>query len=267
MSWQCPDKSPGKGKKRDEPKGGKPSGSKNREKSPKGKGKGKGKTDKGKGGKPKGKSKSKGKPKGRAVEDEQSDQVMALRFHHLSGLGPGTRTNEPNEAEPLRLTMTNGEIERLNQSSSRNSSFAWLIDSGATCHMLSESALGSYEVVKEHSGPLPVLMSASDTPMECVKLVDIRVKFGKLGLLVLQQVLVCKIGFNVISSWQASLSGWNTWLTSEPGASCLVKQTDRGSSMWRSIKEERKGIHPSRGGLHMTTRWKWIRCRRRRRPT
>ena len=86
--------------------------------------------------------KNKGEPKGRAVEDEQSDQVMAMRSHHLSGLGPGTRTNEPNEAEPPRLTMTNGEIERLNQSSSRNSSFAWLIDSGATCHVLSESALG-----------------------------------------------------------------------------------------------------------------------------
>ena len=98
--------------------------------------------------------------------------------------------------------------------------------------MLSESALGFYEVVKEHSGPLPVLMSESDTPMECVKLVDMRVKFGKLGPVVLQQVLVCKIGFNAISSWQASLSGWNTWLTSEPGASCLVKQTERGSSMW-----------------------------------
>ena len=238
MSWQCPDKSSGKGKKRDEPKGGKPSGSKNREKSPKGKGKGKGKTDKGKGGKPKGKPKNKGKPKGRAVEDEQSDQVMAMRSHHLSGLGPGTRTNEPNEAEPPRLTMTNGEIERLNQSSSRNSSFAWLIDSGATCHVLSESALGFYEVVKEHSGPLPVLMSASDTPMECVKLVDIRVKFGKLGPVVLQQVLVCKIGFNVVSSWQASLSGWNTWLTSEPGASCLVKQTERGSSMWVPLVRE-----------------------------
>ena len=68
-----------------------------------------------------------------------------------------------------------------------------------TCYVLSESALGFYKVVKKHLGPLPVLISASDTPMECVKLVDIRVKFGKLGSVVLQQVLVCKIGSNVIS--------------------------------------------------------------------
>ena len=84
-------------------------------------------------------------------------------------------------------------------------------------------ALGCYEVVKEHSGPLPVLMSASDTEMECLGLVDIRVKFGKQGPVVLQQVLVCRIGFNVISSWQASRSGWCSWFTAAPGESCLVK--------------------------------------------
>ena len=64
--------------------------------------------------------------------------------------------------------MTDQEVEKLNQSSSRNSHFAWLVDSGATCHVLSYDALGCYEVVKEHSGPLPVLMSASDTEMECL---------------------------------------------------------------------------------------------------
>ena len=116
--------------------------------------------------------------------------------------------NPLDDAEPPRLTMTDKEIEKLNQSSSRNSHFAWLVDSGATCHVLSHDALGCYEVVKEHSGPLPVLMSASDTEMECTKLVHIRVKLGKLGPLVLQRVLVCRIGFNVISSWQASMFGW-----------------------------------------------------------
>ena len=107
----------------------------------------------------------------------------------------------PNPEPETRLTMTDREIQRLNQSSVMNSHFAWL-DSGATCHVLAHDALGCYEVVKEHSGPLPVLMIASDTPMECTKLVqvDIRVKLGKLGPLVLQRVLVCHIGFNVISS-------------------------------------------------------------------
>ena len=48
----------------------------------------------------------------------------------------------------------------------------------------------------------------SDTAMECLKVVDIRVKFGKLSPVILQDVLVCKIGFNVVSPWQASMNGW-----------------------------------------------------------
>ena len=173
------------------------------------------------------------------MEDEPGEQVMALSCHLRTARDPGTRSTEPNsEPEPPRLTMTNSEIERLNQSSVMNSNFTWLIDSGATCHVLSNDALGFYEVVKEHSGPLPVLMSASETPMECTKLVDVRVKFGKLAPVVLQRVLVCKIGFNVISSWQAAASGWNTWLTSSPEESCLIKYTERGSSIWVPLVRE-----------------------------
>ena len=237
-SWQCPDKGKGKGKKG----GGKPSGGNagapKGEKGEKGKGKGK-KGEKGKGKAKGGKPKGKAKAKGRAVEDESGEQVMALRSRLRALNDPGRRNTEPNpEPEPPRLTMTKGEIERLNQSSVMNSNFTWLIDSGATCHVLCADSLSHYEVVKEHSGPLPVLLSASETPMECTKLVDIRVKFGKLAPVVLQRVLVCKIGFNVISSWQAALSGWNTWLTSEPEESCLIKYTDRGSSMWVPLVRE-----------------------------
>ncbi|CAE7837055.1 unnamed protein product [Symbiodinium sp. CCMP2592] len=237
-SWQCPDPPKGgKGKGKDKGKGGKPSGG-GRGGEPKGKGKGGKKGEKGKDkGKPK--AKPKAKSKGRAVEDEPSEQVMALRFHRLRGMRPGKAIkNEPNDAEPPRLTMTDKEVEKLNQSSSRNSHFAWLVDSGATCHVLSVASLGFYEVVKEHSGPLPVLMSASDTEMECLGLVDIRVKFGKLGPVVLQKVLVCQIGFNVISSWQASLSGWCSWFTATPGESCLMKYNGKGSWVWVPLETE-----------------------------
>ena len=89
-------------KKRDEPKGRKPSGSRIERRAPKKKRKQREDRQR-KGWKAQGEAKNKGKPKGRAVEDGQSDQVMAMRSHHLSGLGPGTRTNELNEAEPLVL--------------------------------------------------------------------------------------------------------------------------------------------------------------------
>ena len=53
---------------------------------------------------------------------------MALRSYYLSDLGPGTRTNKPNEAEPPRLSMTNGD-QATEPVVLRNSSFAWLINS------------------------------------------------------------------------------------------------------------------------------------------
>ncbi|CAE7217567.1 unnamed protein product [Symbiodinium sp. CCMP2592] len=170
----------------------------------------------------------------REIKQSEMSAPVASR-----GMRPGKAVkNEPNDAEPPRLTMTDKEVEKLNQSSSRNSHFAWLVDSGATCHVLSVASLSFYEVVKEHSGPLPVLMSASDTEMECLGLVDIRVKFGRLGPVVLQKVLVCQIGFNVISSWQASLSGWCSWFTATPGESCLMKQNGKGSWVWVPLETE-----------------------------
>ncbi|CAE7840586.1 GIP [Symbiodinium sp. CCMP2592] len=173
-----------------------------------------------------------------AVRDEAL-KLPARARTYKRGMRPGKAVkNEPNDAEPPRLTMTDKEVEKLNQSSSRNSHFAWLVDSGATCHVLSVASLSFYEVVKEHSGPLPVLMSASDTEMECLGLVDIRVKFGRLGPVVLQKVLVCQIGFNVISSWQASLSGWCSWFTATPGESCLMKQNGKGSWVWVPLETE-----------------------------
>ena len=93
-----------------------------------------------------------------------------------------------------------------------------------------------YEVVREHSGPLPTLLSASDTAVECLKVVDIRVKFGKLSPVILQDVLVCKIGFNVVSPWQASMNGWDTFLT-QGSDSCLFKVTSKGT-IWVSLVRE-----------------------------
>ena len=102
--------------------------------------------------------------------------------------------------------------------------------------MLSDQALPLYEVVREHLGPLPTLLSASDTAMECLKVVDIRVKFGKLSPVILQDVLVCKIGFNVVSPWQASMNGWDTFLT-QGSDICLSKVTSKGT-IWVALGRE-----------------------------
>ena len=142
-----------------------------------------------KGGKPKSKAKAKAKPKAkgkgkaRAAGEEDSEQVMALSGSLRAA------TNEPNasssSSEPLkpfeagRLSMSDAEVEKLRQSSSsRISHYAWLVDSGATCHILSAEALQFYEVVREHTGSLPTLSDAQNNTIETVKLVDLRIKFG-----------------------------------------------------------------------------------------
>ena len=134
--------------------------------------------------------------------------------------------------------MSSEQMEKLRASNPSISHYAWLVDSGATCHALSDQALSLYEVVREHSGPLPTLLSASDTAMECLKVVDIRVKFGKLNPVILQDVLVCKIGFNVVSPWQASMNGWDTFLT-QGSDSCLSKVTSKGTIWVPLVREAR----------------------------
>ena len=147
----------------------------------KAKGKGKGKDADGPAPKPKSKPKPKPKPRAksagrnRQLEDNAGEQVMSLRDHHLfaakSG-DPGSSSTEP-APEPSRLTMSSEQMEKLRASNPSISHYAWLVDSGATCHALSDQALSLYEVVREHSGPLPTLLSASDTAMECLKVVDL----------------------------------------------------------------------------------------------
>ena len=190
----------------------------------------------------KAKGKSKGQ-KGRAVEDESGEQVMSMTSvspHSLRAIDdPGTRSIEPNlnASKPNRLSIWRGEVAKLRQSnSSRINHYTWLIDSGATCRILSVNATECYEIVKHHEGPPPRLMDASDNEMSTISLVDVKVKFGKLGPVVLQNVIICDIGFNVLSPWQASLRGWGCWL-SGGNDSCLTKETAKGS-LWVPLAKE-----------------------------
>ena len=113
-----------------------------------------------------------------------------------------------------------------------------LVDSGATCHVLSVASLECYEVVKKHDGPPPKPIDASDNEMSTIGMVDVRVKIGKLGPVVLQNVVVCDIGVNFLSPWQAALRGWGCWL-SGGNDSCVIKETDRGSLWVPLVKKAR----------------------------
>ena len=117
------------------------------------------------------------------------------------------------------------------------SHFAWLINSGATCHTLSDQVLSLYEVVSEHS--------TSAHLAECQRLRHgvfeggrYQGKIGELSPVILQDVLVCKIGFNVVSPWQASMNGWDTFLT-QGSDSCLSKVRSKGTIWVPLVREAR----------------------------
>ena len=113
-----------------------------------------------------------------------------------------------------------------------------------------------YEIVKRHEGP-PRLVDASDNEMSTVSLVDVKVRFGKLGPVVLQNVIICDIGFCF-----ESLAGLLAWLSGR-NDSCLTKETAKGS-LWVPLAKE-----PGVGGLLLSQvhagkkllnprQWKWI---------
>ena len=77
-----------------------------------------------------------------ATEDNAGEQAMSFRDHRLfaakSG-DPGSSSTEP--APTCRLTMSSEQMEKLRASNPLISHYAWLVDSGATCHVLSDQAL------------------------------------------------------------------------------------------------------------------------------
>ena len=198
------DKGPGKGKDTPKGKGDQPKGP------PDPKGKGKGTDQKGK---PHKKKKPKGKGKHRAMDGEESEpeseagsatrsqSVMALRLgswtfsRHdralspLGGRGVFEKKSEssvsPSECNFLPAA-SKYEAARICSQHGVDPRDLWLVDSGATCHVVAREFLSSFRVVKQHSRK-PVLYNASSDEIPVHGLVDLEVQFGNLNL-VLEEV-------------------------------------------------------------------------------
>ena len=84
----------------------------------------------------------------------------------------------------------------------------WLVDSGATCHIVSSLHLSSFRVLKRHNRTV-TLLNASGGEIVVHDVVDIEVHFDKLHL---EDVLVADVTFNVLSPWSAAEKGWRTHL-------------------------------------------------------
>ena len=71
----------------------------------------------------------------------------------------------------------------------------WLVDFGATSHVMTREALRRYEVVRVHS-TFPKLWSAAEEQMPTYGLVDLGAQFGR-SRFVVTDVIVAKVSFCV----------------------------------------------------------------------
>ena len=87
----------------------------------------------------------------------------------------------------------------------------WLVDSGATCHIVSEKWVKHYTVSFEYPGPSPSLKGAGDNDLPVKGVVDLEFKVGKTKI-TMKRVVVVGIPLNVISTYALLETGWKTVL-------------------------------------------------------
>ena len=87
----------------------------------------------------------------------------------------------------------------------------WLVDSGATCHIVSEKWVKHYTVSFEYPGPSPSLKGAGDNDLPVKGVVDLEFKVGKTKI-TMKRVVVVGIPLNVISTYALLETGWKTIL-------------------------------------------------------
>ena len=257
----------GPGKTQDTPKGkgDQPKGH------PDPKGKGKGKDQKGK---PHKKKKPKGKGKHRAMDGEESEpeseagsatrsqSVMALRLgswtfsrpdRALSPLGgrevlerKSESSVSPSEKSECNYLPAASKYEaaRICSQHGVDPRDLWLVDSGATCHVVSREFLSSFRVVKQHDQK-PVLYNASSDEIPVHGLVDLEVQFGNLNL-VLEGVVVADVAFNALSPWSACERGWRTHLFKNGARIFRGKRSVRllaANRAWWAVSGQRLKAH------------------------
>ena len=68
----------------------------------------------------------------------------------------------------------------------------WLVDSGATCHIISERWLSHYKVVYRCEVGIPVLKGAGDNVLPTRGMVDLECKVGKIKV-IMRKVVICAL--------------------------------------------------------------------------
>ena len=82
----------------------------------------------------------------------------------------------------------------------------WLVDSGATCHIISERWLSHYKVVYKYEVGISVLKGAGDNILPTRGMVDLECKIGKIKV-IMRKVVICALDLNVLSSYSLHEQG------------------------------------------------------------
>ena len=146
---------------------------------------------------------------------------VALKPAGLGPKGPAQREDPASESMGSLGTRfaKQGDVNHVCKALEATAGDVWLVDSGATCHIVSAQHLSGFRVVKKHERTAN-LFNASGGSIVVSGVVDLEVHFGDVFLR-LEEVLVAEVGFNVISPWTASERGWKTFLAK--GGSRLYK--------------------------------------------
>ena len=87
----------------------------------------------------------------------------------------------------------------------------WLVDSGATCHIIPERWLSHYKVVYKYEVGIPVLKGADDNVLPTRGMVDLECKVCQIKV-IMRKVVICALDLNVLSSYSLHEQGWETRL-------------------------------------------------------
>ena len=127
----------------------------------------------------------------------------------------------------------------------------WLVDSGATCHVLAASYTSSFRIVKNH-GVSPKKDNASSDEIAVEGLVDIELSFQGLEI-TLQEVIVAHVAFNALSPWAGAEHGWKTYL-GKSGSRVFkgrrsVKLSAANRAWWAISGKKGKGSSRGKDGI------------------
>ena len=126
--------------------------------------------------------------------------------------GSGTSRNEGPvaESESHRVDEIN-LFEKFQSIGVGDPRRRWLVDSGATCHIIAERWLSNYKIVYRYEVGIPVLKGAGDNVLPTRGMVDLECKVGQTKV-VMRKVVICALDINVLSSYSLHEQGWETRL-------------------------------------------------------